>query len=348
MYWVGLYYIFLIIIGSYLFCTYIFHIEKQCSPKLKNENKGPYVYRFTEQQIPVYNNKTVNIDKDVVIEKSDMEYYQKQLEKERELEIEKLLHDSINFNLLEKQNEKSKKLQPLRNINVENRNDQNINVQIRNEQNGDIQDEEELIFDDVIDLNQFRLDSQNVHDSIVQNSVKNMFLKKKQKLNYNSQKLIDEIIEFARVNNKDVRKIHNVLIQVNERNAIISNLHNITEMDVLSTMWNNASNNVKIQLLNEILDAYIDNNFIVCPTGVVSRLINADIVENPEHAPKTIEIIRQEMLNTASKIRDEIEKNNPEFTDDDLKQALIKEFSSIYKDIVPLEKIYQELESWGM
>jgi hypothetical protein len=54
------------------------------------------------------------------------------------------------------------------------------------------------------------------------------------------------------------------------------------------------------------------------------------------------------MLNTASKIRDEIEKKNPELTDDDLKQALIKEFSSIYKDIVPLEKIHQELDLWGL
>jgi hypothetical protein len=343
MYWAGLFYIFLIIIGSYLFFTYIYHTKKQCSPNTKNVNKGPYVYKFTEQKIPVYN-KTVNVDKDVVIEKSDMEYYQKQLEKERELEIEKILQYSSNFNLLEKQIEKTKRLQPNRNtkLHVQNGNEQNRHVQNGNEQ------DEELIFNDAIDLNQFRLDAQNVHDSIVQNSVKNLFLKKKQKRNYDSQKLIDEIIEFARINNKNMRKIHDVLLQVNERNAIISNLNNITEMDVLSTMWNNASNNVRIQILNEILDAYIDDNFIVCPTGVVSRLINADIVENPEHAPKTIEIIRQEMLNTASKIRDEIEKNNPELTDDDLKQALIKEFSSIYKDIVPLEKIHQELDSWGL
>jgi hypothetical protein len=124
-------------------------------------------------------------------------------------------------------------------------------------------------------------------------------------------------------------------------------------MKVLNNSWNNASENVKEQILNELLDSRneICPDIIVCPTGIVSRIINADIVDNPEMSVKTSENLRSEMLNTASKVRNDLEltdfKNKSDVEQTSiLKNTLIEKYHNDYKDIIPIETIQKELDSW--
>jgi hypothetical protein len=108
---------------------------------------------------------------------------------------------------------------------------------------------------------------------------------------------------------------------------------------------------VKEQILNELLDAN-SSGYLVCPTGVVSRIINADIVENPETSPRTEQNLREEMLNTASKIRDELEQDNMYINLPDLEQSnlfkerLINKYNLDYLNIISQENIQKELDTW--
>jgi hypothetical protein len=104
-------------------------------------------------------------------------------------------------------------------------------------------------------------------------------------------------------------------------------------------------------MIRELLDITDGNIDIVCPTGVTSRIINADIVEQVDQGIKESDI-RQEMLNTASKIRSDLEKsvsyqNLCENKQKDIfKQKLMKKYKKDYKGVVSDEYIIKELNIW--
>jgi len=142
-----------------------------------------------------------------------------------------------------------------------------------------------------------------------------------------------------------------VLNEIVKRNSNIINLNNATEADVLNLVWNEEQ--LRDQIVNELFDCLnLEYKTIVCPTGVVSRLLNADIVLNPQNSPRTIELLRTEMLNIAANIRkkcenDETYKKLEETKQNEiLKKEIKTKLNETYKDIISSDIIQKELDSW--
>ena len=191
--------------------------------------------------------------------------------------------------------------------------------------------------------------SQNVHDSSVQSTIKSKYSKTDKNQISDPEYIFEEILKCANDENKKNR-ISKILNEIRNRNAYVENLKD-TETNILCNTWKKSDKIVKDQIINEIIDCY-ENNKLVCPTGVVSRIVNADIVTNPDNTPKTIEVIREEMLNIASKLRTDMESDeeyNKKSDNDkakDFKDLLIKEYENTYKDIIDMSIIKDEYSKW--
>lgn len=194
---------------------------------------------------------------------------------------------------------------------------------------------------------------QNVHSSLVQDTIKNKYQNVKMKVTSKVQNrdIPGEIINFTKHLNKDYHKIEDIINQISKRNSFVKNM-NDTELNVLNNSWITANNNVKEQIINELLDITDDKKFIVCPTGVTSRIVNANIVENPESTPFTEADLRTEMLSTASKIRNDLDKlvNFQKLSESEqtivLKEKLIEKYNRDYYGKISQERIIKELDTW--
>ena len=214
----------------------------------------------------------------------------------------------------------------------------------------------ELRIPEEINLNNFNNDAQNVHDSTVQDTIRVKFGKINNNNNNNKEFKINEIIEYAKkkkiINGKfREERLLFILEAITKRNSPISNLGDATELDVLKMVW--GEERLRDQIINELFDCYNgEYNYIVCPTGVVTRLLNADVVLNPESTPRTIEVLRVEMLNLAAQIRNDCEKMDDylkktgEEQDVYLKERIKERINESYKGILSSETIQKELDTW--
>jgi hypothetical protein len=205
------------------------------------------------------------------------------------------------------------------------------------------------------DKGYFATNAQNVHRSAVQSDIKQKYQEIKQNKSNNNtdeivNEIVNEIINYTRYLNKDYIKIKDIIMQIIERNSFVKNI-NATETEVLVNSWGDASDIVKENIIIELLDITDGKLDIVCPTGVTSRIINADIVEQVDQGIKESDI-RQEMLNTASKIRGDLEKKTSyqnlqeEDQKDVFKQKLLKKYKKDYKGVVSDTYIIKELNTW--
>ena len=211
----------------------------------------------------------------------------------------------------------------------------------------------ELRIPEEINLNNFDNNAQNVHDSTVQDTIKQKFIKLKKNI-IKKQININEILMYAKNKLTDKFKedrLKFILNSIRDRNSRITNLENNTELEILGLVWDNEK--IRDQIINELFDCYNgEYNNIVCPTGVVTRLLNADIVLNPETTPRTIEILRAEMLNLAAQIRTECERKEEyinkteEEQDMYLKEKIKTKINDTYKSILSIETIQKELDTW--
>jgi len=245
-------------------------------------------------------------------------------------------------------------------------NKETINNEIAELPDNTILQNVELRLPENINLNNFNNDNQNVHDTTIQDTIKKKYqiLKKKNNNNLNNlNKLfnlnkkhnlkIEDILNYAKKNNnlKNEERLKFILEQIYERNSSIINLDYSTEVEILNMIWSNSD--IRDQIINELFECYdpIYKN-IVCPTGVVSRLLNADIILNPESSPRTIEMLREEMLNIASKIRsdcendEEYKKLNEDDQSKNLKEKIINKIHETYINIISEDKIQKELDTW--
>jgi hypothetical protein len=212
-------------------------------------------------------------------------------------------------------------------------------------------DEQETQADTIIRrIPNFTIDTQSVHSSSVQDMIKTRYNKIGSKEPITTP-VKEQITALSQGLNKDTNKINNIVNQIYTRNAVISNL-NSTEVTVLENTWNNSNANVKEQILNELLNTVERGNTIVCPTGVVTRIINATTIENPEIAPKTENMLREEMLNTANRVRTDLE-NTPEYKalpeeqqKSKLKETLKERYSKDYQGIISSSIVQKELDTW--
>lgn len=277
---------------------------------------------------------TTPIEKKIVVDNADINYYMKNA-----ILIEAVPHQTaLNFD------------QPM-NI-LDDIGNYDLVDEIYEERRNNIMRNPQDVFNMIIN----RPDSQNVHDSVIQNTIKNKFKIKRienerKHINKNDKDIISEIINRANTIDKEkYEKIPDILKQISSRCESVYNLE-ADEINVLKNTWISASDVQKDQILNELLDC-LENNKLVCPTGVVSRIINSDIVINPENAPKTIENLREEMMNIAIKTRNDLEDTeefqNKEIPEQNLilKDELIRKYEETYKGILDEDIVKNEYDKW--
>ena len=200
------------------------------------------------------------------------------------------------------------------------------------------------------DLFNFEQNNQTIHDSFVQKKVSNDYSNLKTETNCSKQddeKIELDIIEFIKMNNlrntNGTEKIRSIIDKIKTRNCYISNL-NDSEYEILKTTWKLGDNNVKTELINQLEDCLDEKyqNSLFCPTGVATRIIESTYINNPEKYPKTKEVLNQEMLNTAAKLR----TNNPDLSINEFKLKLIDIYSKEYEGILNKKQINEQIQDW--
>jgi hypothetical protein len=196
----------------------------------------------------------------------------------------------------------------------------------------------------------FDRDSQNVHDSFIQNYTSKKYNDYNGIDTENITNLKQDILHFAS-NNSKKNDLQNVLDQIESRNSSLTKFNDDCEMDILQKTWENGNDIIKAQIINELLDCK-NGHDIYCPTGVATRIVNANFIEEPEKMAKTKEIFHQEMMNTASTLRTEMENDesynnlSPDTQTETFKINLIKKYTQDYKDIIKPEEIIEMTGDW--
>ena len=185
-----------------------------------------------------------------------------------------------------------------------------------------IHDDNDDDFDIPDDL-QYHLDNQNVHDTMIQDNIKNK-MKTVQSSNFVSLKDISNDPE-----------IMSILSEISNRNAYLSNVDS-TEKDLIIKVWSNGDENVRAELINQIRDCRDSYGSLVCPTGVSSRVVSALYINKPSNSPKTKEILNQEVLNRFSKLYKKTQDK------DAITEQIISEYSGVYSP----DKIRDLISDW--
>lgn len=196
--------------------------------------------------------------------------------------------------------------------------------------------------------------SQTVHDTAVQETVK-IYMKETASPSPTSndlQRIQAEILAYTSQHKPQaVSDVSFVLKKILKRDSSLYNIKS-NETDVLARVWSSPSDNVKRQVINELVDCKKSENEIYCPTGVVTRLVNAGLIETPEAMPRTKETLRAEMLLKASDTRERLEAN-PDFKalpeeaqSARLKQELIQRYETDYAGVVSADVLKQEYTAW--
>lgn len=196
----------------------------------------------------------------------------------------------------------------------------------------------------------FRADTQNVHDRAIQKQIREKFTTTESKnVSGVASSVKDEILKVGETIGVDSDALKNVIQKIEKRNSDIYGLRT-TEFGVLTKTWSGANTNVREQIVRGLLDSRIGDE-IVCPTGVITRIIESTFVENPETMPKSANALRIEMLNKASKLKQDFDIANPGLSDADASKKftslLFDTFSKDYKGIVPDSTIRDELNEWA-
>lgn len=191
------------------------------------------------------------------------------------------------------------------------------------------------------------IDTQNVHDTFVQKSTRKSFSEINSK-DSSSEEIQDTIREMI-IESKsydDSETIEKVITNIQKRNSNITNLES-TELQVLCSVWEAAKKDqcIKDYLMIQIKDCVSEYSGIVCPTGVVTRLTSTLFINDPSKFPKTKEIINQEMLGSAAKLRADLEKTG-EYTSQEFSCQLQSKLEEDYQSILSPEEITDMTREW--
>ena len=187
--------------------------------------------------------------------------------------------------------------------------------------------------------------SQNVHDTCVQNTVKQKYLdiSKEAKKSDSHMDYIEGIQQYAKDIGKDVS---DVIKHIQDRNASLYNFAGQKEMDVLTNTWKTAEDdNVKHQIINELVDCRNSYGSIYCPTGVATRIVNATFVNDPDKMGRTKEVIHTEMMNIAVNLRNTQEADGT-YDDERFKKDLVEKYKKDYEGILTHDKIDDMVKDW--
>jgi hypothetical protein len=227
-------------------------------------------------------------------------------------------------------------------IDLNNNNDNNIIIEIDNNDNNEIDnnDNNEIYINDL----------QNVHDHSVNNIIKTNIELLKQNYNINNitnEYIINIIIEkIYEKTNIDEQVRFNAIEVLHSLNNINHTTFNISEIDSLKYIYKYIENNTNKDNLYHILilelSNCIENGFIICNTGKISRIISIlDGLDDKYNQIKNIYTIKEEIQNLANKIREQILKESNELdkqnyindADDKLSNLMINELEKKVNEI---------------
>lgn len=287
----------------------------------------------------------------VVIEQSDIDYYRKK-----------------NADVMEAYNQRKKEY-PVYDEQKWSRSKQKKQRVIGYDDYDDMDDVE---MDEIIQrlMLQFQNGSQSVHDSVVQSQVKEQYSELSTALDTvftdSKENIATQIIQYAntlvgssiqnniKLSPEKRTDIEYVLKKISDRNSTMSSLDGDREMDAVAKVWNTGDQEIRRQLLNELVDCKQEHmNDIYCPTGVVTRVMNSLNIKEPEHMSKTREVLRGEMLQTAANVRNKMETSdtkyntmNEEKQNEYFKDTLQNLIYAQYDGVIPKEKLQKEMDEW--
>ena len=193
------------------------------------------------------------------------------------------------------------------------------------------------------------IDNQNVHDSTVQQYIRNGFHNIPDSgTTKDDSSCIGDIKRWY-----DNVEINVVLNKIQSRNGTISNLNGKSELQVLATVWEQSEGNENMrEYLGVQLRDCLENDNVVCPTGIVNRVVSSLNINNPELMPKTRGIIDQEMMQSASVLRDELELDdvyNSSCENEQkviFKERLLENLDENYINVFSKKQIREYISPW--
>lgn len=195
------------------------------------------------------------------------------------------------------------------------------------------------------------IDLQNVHDTTINKYIRKLFNGISPQEDPDTVKEIKQNIKTLEPKKQEI--IIKVLNDIQKRNGTITNLNDVSELSVLTYIWNKSkdNDNIKDMLFQQIQDTY-ENGNTLCPSGFVNRVSTALLINNPEDFPKTKQIIKDEMFNTAANVRTELEKDElyNTLTENEqsieLKNKLLTKYTEDYKGILETKEIDDLTKDW--
>jgi hypothetical protein len=197
-----------------------------------------------------------------------------------------------------------------------------------------------------------KTDTQSIHDSNIQKTTRKDLIQHLQNVKASSLKTsiddtITSIISYTKQlfgeTEKNVGIVSNVLTSIKNRNAKVVTF-NDTEAGVLQNVWENSNDNIKRQLINQLIDCNDSKGKLYCPTGTTTRIVESIYINDPESFPKTKRVLNEEMLQTASKLR----QSNENLQGQDFKLALLEKFRQDYiiPEILTEKEVNDSVSEW--
>lgn len=203
-------------------------------------------------------------------------------------------------------------------------------------------------------LQEIGADQQSVHDTTVQDTIKQTYASLKEKGGGAG--------DFKHVRSSILSwnggalgaKLTSIVDAIENRNSKLYNLGSDNELTVLTRVWTEGNDNVKDQVIKELLDCEQSwGGGIVCPTGVVTRVVSASLIETPEAMPRSRNVLREEMLSKAAALRTEMENKDSEYkslTEEEqnsyYKERLKEHLHDEYKGVVSKDTVEAEMKEW--
>jgi len=193
-----------------------------------------------------------------------------------------------------------------------------------------------------------RPDTQNVHDSQVNNLSKKIYKRLSVPPKDQIPALIEEIRREFHGNTKITKVIDEIVRRHRDSNTIIG--LKLTELQCLAAVWVNVkNNNDKKRYFQQSLEDCLDTlGFIVCQTGVINRIVVATVIDKPEDIPRNFTTeLGNEITRIAIRVREAVLANQELRTDEirtrEYQRKLREEVNTAYKDIIKSDELEQVL-----
>ena len=214
------------------------------------------------------------------------------------------------------------------------------------------QDNLNIVYNDII------YDPQNVHDTTINKTVKHSIenIKRDTQIIYNFNEIIDMFnIEIQKLNlsNNKLNNIKRVInnIRQDTTNSVYNKMKTSELVELVGNrIFNSEDKNYKDICINNLaleLNDCIENDHVVCHTGIFNRVLNSlNYVDNFVNV-KSTNVLNDEMMNKCSLIRSTLDENMDDF-DNKLKEKIREELKKDYVDtnIITQDELNNIINVW--